>query len=131
MASVSTDDEIIDSMRDWSSWYFKQRWRKRSRHQLRVHPLCAMCEARGVVTAAYAADHVIPHKGNERMFWFGELQSLCASCHSSSKAQLETKGYVNDIGGNGWPVDPRHPVYRKEKVRSQHDGGGSGSTEES
>lgn len=89
--------------------YGKQRWRKRSLFQLREQPLCRMCEDHGVATPADVADHIIPHNGNEMLFWYGKLQSLCFSCHNSSKAQLEAKGYVKDIGVDGYPVDPLHP----------------------
>lgn len=68
-----------------------------------------MCEEHGVVTLADVADHVVPHHGDEQLFWFGELQSLCYSHHNSTKQQIENKGYVNDIGVDGWPVDSNHP----------------------
>lgn len=90
--------------------YGKQRWRNRAKQQLRAHSLCCMCEEHGVVTLADVADHVIPHNGDEQLFWFGKLQSLCYSHHNSTKQQIENKGYVNDIGVDGWPVDPAHPV---------------------
>jgi 5-methylcytosine-specific restriction protein A len=89
--------------------YGKQRWRNRSKFQLNAHPLCQMCSVHGVVTLAVIADHVIPHHGDQQLFWFGELQSLCSDCHKSSKAQLEGKGYVKDIGVDGYPVDAAHP----------------------
>jgi 5-methylcytosine-specific restriction protein A len=89
--------------------YGKQRWRNRSKNQLSQHPLCRMCTEHGVVTPATIVDHVVPHHGIEQLFWFGELQSLCSDCHKSSKAQLEGKGYVRDIGVDGYPVDPLHP----------------------
>ena len=93
-------------------WYGSQRWRNRARHQLRLHPLCVMCLAQDQVVPATVADHIIPHKGNERLFWEGELQSLCATHHSASKQQAEKHGFYNDIGPDGWPLDPRHPVYQ-------------------
>jgi hypothetical protein len=42
--------------------------------------------------------------------WFGELQSLCKFHHDSAKQQEEKMGYRSDIGADGWPMDPRHPV---------------------
>src|SRR6266581_4038708 len=85
--------------------YAKQRWRNMSAQQLRREPMCCMCREHGVVQEANVADHVIPHHGDEQLFWFGRLQSLCHAHHNSSKRQLENKGYVNDIGVDGWPVD--------------------------
>ena len=89
-----------------------RRWNKRSRMQLREHPLCVLCLQSGKVEAAAVADHVIPHKGDSALFWRGELQSLCWSCHSSSKQQKELNGFCCSIGADGFPVDPLHPFYK-------------------
>jgi hypothetical protein len=95
--------------RFWVAWYKLARWLRRRRLQLQLHPLCRMCEAKGLIVAASVADHATPHKGDYQLFWFGELQSLCASCHSGSKQTLESRGYDTAIGLDGWPVDPNHP----------------------
>lgn len=78
--------------------------------QLRHHPLCKYCMARGWVMAATVVDHVVPHRGNSHLFFNGELQSLCASCHSSAKQQEDLRGYALEIGVDGVPVDPKHPA---------------------
>ena len=73
-----------------------------------------MCLKKNIITAADVVDHVVPHKGDEKLFWFGELQSLCHTHHSSNKQLAELgieKNFVNDIGDDGWPTDPDHPVY--------------------
>jgi 5-methylcytosine-specific restriction protein A len=67
--------------------------------------------AKGEVVVATVTDHIIPHKGNWNAFVTGELQSLCLDCHISKKKEDETRGYIRDIGLDGWPIDPRHPVY--------------------
>src|SRR5436190_24209431 len=59
------------------------------------------------------ADHVEPHKGDQQKFFFGELQSLCKLHHESAKKREEARGYSTRIGADGWPVDPRHPVYSR------------------
>ncbi|MGZ6316311.1 MAG: HNH endonuclease [Anaerolineales bacterium] len=97
----------------WRKWYSTKRWFNRRRYQLRKSPLCVTCEKNGVVTAANVADHVVPHRGDPALFWFGELQSLCTQCHQGRKQQVENKGYVSDIGNDGWPVDPRHPANKQ------------------
>ena len=94
------------------AWYGKQRWRNRAKAQLREHPLCAKCLARGQVTAATVADHIEPHRGDEYAFWFGPLQSLCMPCHNHFKRFEELRGYNTDIDAQGWPIDPRHPANR-------------------
>jgi 5-methylcytosine-specific restriction enzyme A len=98
----------------WEKWYHLRKWESRSDQQLHHHPLCKMCLDAGIVTRATIADHVIPHRGNYKLFWFGDLQSLCSPCHSSSKKQIENKGYVDDIGADGYPLDARHPFNQRD-----------------
>jgi 5-methylcytosine-specific restriction endonuclease McrA len=93
-------------------WYHTQRWRRRAALQLKQHPLCAICLEKGQVVPATDADHVVPHKGNEWAFWYGDLQSLCGLCHWIVKQKEEKRGYRSDIGIDGWPTDPRHPANR-------------------
>lgn len=84
------------------------RWQRRRAAQLREHPLCAICEKLGRVTAATVADHVVPHRGDEASFWEGALQSLCTSCHSSIKQQQEKSGTFGGCDERGMPLDPSH-----------------------
>ncbi len=82
--------------------------------QLSSHPVCAMCEANHIITPATIADHITPHKGSWNEFRCGALQSLCAPCHSGSKAQIERKGFSTAIGLDGWPTDKvNHPAFAK------------------
>jgi hypothetical protein len=46
-----------------------------------------------------------------KQFWLGPFQSLCKECPDSTKRFVEQRGYRPDIGLDGWPLDPRHPVY--------------------
>lgn len=80
-----------------SALYGKERWRKRARAQLRQQPPCAMCLKQGLTVLATVADHVIPHHGDEQLFWFGKLQSLCAPHHNSSKKQIEARGFSTEL----------------------------------
>ena len=90
--------------------YNSRRWQRVARAQLAAKPLCRMCVERGRLTPATVADHLMPHNGDVNLFWFGELQSLCASCHGRDKRWEEHKGYRPDIGVDGWPTNPRHPA---------------------
>ena len=90
-------------------WYRLPRWARIARHQMDIEPLCRMCLDKGKYIPAEVADHIIPHKGDYNLFWFGKLQSLCKSHHDSSKKQIENKGYVKDIGADGFPTDGAHP----------------------
>ena len=94
----------------WWSWYNNSRWRKLRRAQLQKAPLCKMCLLNNVATPATVVDHVVPHHGDWNSFWTGELQSLCKPHHDTSKRQIEMRGYSNEIGLDGWPIDPLHPA---------------------
>lgn len=95
-------------------WYNTPAWRKRREAQLAAEPVCRMCQRLGFVTGATVADHVEPHRFESwEGFITGELQSLCKHCHDSAKQSEERIGYSTAIGVDGWPVDVRHPAYRK------------------
>jgi 5-methylcytosine-specific restriction enzyme A len=93
----------------WQRWYGLAKWQRRRLAQLKAHPLCVFCAALGIVTPATVADHVVPHRGSAHRFWHGELQSLCKLCHDKAKQAEEHRGYLPDVGLDGYPVDPRHP----------------------
>ena len=99
--------------------YHTARWRKIRDHQLRQYPLCEMCEKQGRATMATVADHVEPHRGDDEIFWYGELQSLCASCHSARKQMQEIHGYSQACGVDGLPIDEGHPWNRYETERKK------------
>jgi 5-methylcytosine-specific restriction endonuclease McrA len=86
--------------------YNNTRWRKKRRAQLNEYPLCEMCLELDRTTIATVADHVIPHRGNEHLFWNGKLQSLCADCHNGPKASFEATGKMRGCDVNGQPLRP-------------------------
>ena len=52
-----------------------------------------MCEVEGHVTAATVVDHIIPHRGDENLFWERDnWQSLCKLHHDSDKQVFEKSG---------------------------------------
>lgn len=67
-------------------------------------PLCRFCAAHGRVTAATVADHIEPHRGDIAKFWRGELQSLCAHCHNSTKQAMEKSGRIKGCDTDGNPA---------------------------
>ena len=57
-------------------------WQKARLLFLASNPLCVHCDREGRVTAANVVDHVIPHRGNETLFWDeGNWQALCKTHH--------------------------------------------------
>jgi len=103
--------------REYKKLYDTSRWRKLRTYQLRAQPLCEQCRKKGLSVAAEVVHHVTPHKGDPILFFTGELQSLCKSCHDHETGQVEQHGYDNAIGLDGWPTDDRHPVYNYEYGR--------------
>lgn len=79
-------------------WYGLKAWSDRRRDQLAREPLCKMhLDRNGEHVPATVADHVEPHREDPERFWHGELQSLCATCHSSIKQREETREGVGQF----------------------------------
>lgn len=74
----------------FSQWYTEPLWRRIRADQLAKEPLCRYCKERGKLTPANVADHIIPHRGDRKAFFYGQLQSLCDHCHSSIKQREES-----------------------------------------
>lgn len=91
-----------------AAWYNSPRWRQKRLDQLHRHPLCASCLAIGTTSLASVADHKVPHREDEDLFWQGDLQSLCATCHNSYKQRLEKSGVAQGCSDDGRPLDPNH-----------------------
>lgn len=66
------------------------RWSKASKQFIREHPLCVECEGRGKTTASHCTDHIVPHRGNEVLFWDEDnWQALCRACHDAKTRRGE------------------------------------------
>ena len=61
---------------------YNAEWRRARKAFLQKHPLCAVCGKAGKLTPATVVDHIIPHRGNKRLFWDEHnWQPLCKDCH--------------------------------------------------
>lgn len=62
---------------------YNTRWRKARSLFLKQHPLCEECNRNDLLTPATIVDHIVPHRGDERLFW-DEMnwQALCKKCHN-------------------------------------------------
>ena len=90
---------------------YGRRWRAARGVFLSRHPLCCMCEREGRIVTATVVDHVIPHRGDEVLFWdSANWQALCEAHHNGEKATIEARGFSDRIGADGWPIDPAHPA---------------------
>ena len=71
---------------------YDRKWRKQRNYFLQSNPLCIMCKHIGMVTAATVVDHVIPHNGNEKLFWdINNWQPLCKKHHDSDKRKIDNR----------------------------------------
>ena len=55
---------------------------------LAQHPLCAACQAQGRVVRATVVDHVVPHRGDQVLFWDEtNWAPACKPCHDAKTAR--------------------------------------------
>lgn len=63
----------------WHHLYNSHRWRTAKAEFLRRYPCCVVCGS-----SATVVDHVIPHRGDESLFWDeSNWQPLCAAHHGA------------------------------------------------
>ncbi|WP_284641200.1 HNH endonuclease [Paenibacillus silviterrae] len=79
---------------------YDSRWRKERLTFLLANPLCRHCLERQHLSEATVVDHIIPHRGDQRLFWDqSNWQALCDSCHSTKTAK-EDGGFGNQQNPN-------------------------------
>ena len=101
---------------DWHGLYNLAVWHRVLRpHQLAKEPTCCRCRAAGKIVAATVVNHVVPHKGDMRLFSDPDnLESVCKPCHDGEIQHQERTGttYSSATAGSGEPVDQEHPFYQ-------------------
>lgn len=71
------------------------RWQQTRAGYLLKHPLCVHCSRDGKVEPATELDHIVPHRGDQQLFWDrSNWQGLCHPCHSRKTAS-EDGGFGN------------------------------------
>lgn len=61
---------------------YNAEWRRARRAYLQRHPLCVECMREGKLTPATVVDHIVPHRGDKRLFWDeNNWNPLCKPCH--------------------------------------------------
>lgn len=72
----------------YRKFYRLSRWTKLSKTIRADEPLCRICLSKGISNPSQVVDHIIPHKGNEDLFWSSEnLQAICKRCHDRKSAR--------------------------------------------
>ena len=97
---------------EYKHLYSTRKWRRISLERRRIEPFCRFCGQ-----PAQVADHITPHKGDEKLFYdIGNTMSLCYSCHNSAKYRIEMgqvpgKDFVinNKASDRGLPTSKNHP----------------------
>lgn len=84
------------------------RWQMARANYLACNPLCRYCEKAGRIVPASVVDHIIPHRGDMRLFWDEDnWQPLCKKCHDSAKAR-EEHGNATGCDEQGLPIVAGH-----------------------
>lgn len=87
---------IIETRQNSHQRGYNYKWKQARERFLRHNPLCRFCEEKGITTEATVVDHVIPHKGDKKLFWDqSNWQPLCKHCHDSTKQRIERQNEKN------------------------------------
>ena len=72
-----------EGTRSAASRGYNFKWQKARKAYLQKNPLCVVCMKEGRYVKATDVDHIIPHRGDERLFWdVTNWQPLCHKHHS-------------------------------------------------
>ena len=64
--------------------YRTPRWAELRKRKQDEQPFCVECEKAGHLVVWTELDHIVPHRGDLKLFWQEDnLQGLCATHHSS------------------------------------------------
>jgi len=89
---------FLRERRPWEKWYHRAQWRNLRTLVLARDPICMWKE--GCTAPSTDADHIIPHRGDYRMFCdLTNLQGLCHE-HHSKKTSREDAGFGNQRKGD-------------------------------
>lgn len=67
---------------------YDSKWRKSRKIFLQQHPLCVECLKENIITTATIVDHIVPHKGDRKLFWDrSNWQPLCKKHHDIKTAK--------------------------------------------
>ena len=59
------------------------KWQRERRKFLESNPFCVKCYEEGHITMATVVDHIVPHRGDRKLFWDrSNWQPLCEHHHN-------------------------------------------------
>jgi 5-methylcytosine-specific restriction protein A len=64
------------------------RWRRARAAYLARNPLCVRCQAGGRIEPSTTVDHIVPHRGDQKLFWdTANWAAICKPCHDAKTAR--------------------------------------------
>lgn len=95
---------------------YDARWEKARAQHLASHPLCVCCSANGVVEPATVLDHIVPHKGDQSLFWDpNNWQGLCEWCDKAVKRPIENRWLAEGGDAGELRLDRFVPGWRAKR----------------
>lgn len=92
------DQKYNKDRKSFNDMYNTRQWLTLRQIQLSKNPICAGCQAEGIITPAKVVDHLFPWSQiSKEAFFINRFQSLCQT-HHSEKTQLEQKGIYRAFG---------------------------------
>ncbi len=77
---------------------YDNRWEKAANQYRWRNPDCIGCAAIGIKRKATVVDHVVPHKGDQVLFWgMYNWQPVCDWHHRTVKQELERRYFRGEI----------------------------------
>ncbi len=74
---------------------YGSKWQRERLEYLKRNPICVECKRAGHVVSAKIVDHIVPHRGDQHLFWRrSNWQALCKPCHDRKTAR-EDGGFAN------------------------------------
>jgi 5-methylcytosine-specific restriction protein A len=87
--------------------YSTEKWRKLSITFRKRNPLCANCDANGLVRPAALVDHIKAAKSHPELFYeWRNLRALCQQCHNQIGMKVlsaQGEGRVRSLGASSLP----------------------------
>ena len=77
---------------------YDARWTKARATFLGQHPWCVMCMRAGQHLRATVVDHIVPHRGDPKLFWDeANWRPLCKPHHDREKQRAERGSAREDV----------------------------------
>ena len=71
-----------EEVRSAGSRGYGRAWQKARKQYLAEHPLCEECKKEGRYRKATVVDHIVPHRGDQKLFWDrANWRALCKQHH--------------------------------------------------